>query len=67
MSTAPDDPGDDQWLDEWNADDWSELSRADHNHRNEQSWASWLLKLAAVAIALPLVLGLLAYVLILIF
>ncbi len=57
----------DAWADEWNDDDWYELHMVDRNERNEASWSDWLLKLAAVAIALPLVLGLLAYALILIF
>lgn len=56
-------PGDD-WSDEWNADDWYELDRADRDFRNEESWSDWLIKFGIVAIVLPLVLGFLAWVLI---
>lgn len=58
---------DEGWDDEWNRDDWYELGVADRDHRNEETWGDWLLKLTAVAIVLPLVLGLLVWVLILIF
>ncbi len=68
MSSAhPSHEPDEPWADEWNDDDWYELHMVDRNQRNEASWSDWLLKLAAVAIALPVVLGLLAYALILIF
>ena len=52
------------WPDEWNADDWYELNRADRDYRNEESWSDWLIKFGIVAIVLPLVLGFLAWVLI---
>jgi hypothetical protein len=58
---------DEGWDDEWNRDDWYELGVADRDYRNEESWADWLIKLGVVAIVLPLLLGLLAYALILIF
>ena len=68
MTALPDDSGpEEEWTDEWNADDWDELGVADQNYRNEETWGDWFLKLAGVAIVLPLVLGLLVWILILIF
>lgn len=52
------------WSDEWNADDWYELNRADRDYRNEDSWSDWLIKFGIVAVVLPLVLGLLVWALI---
>lgn len=68
MSAVPgDDPGhDDEWVDEWNADDWEALNAIDRNERNEDSWRDWTLKLLVVAIGLPLVLGFLLYLFILV-
>jgi hypothetical protein len=68
MTALPDDFGpEEEWDDEWNADDWYDLGVADRNYRNEDTWGNWLIKLAVVTVVLPLVLGLLAWVLILIF
>ena len=58
-------PDDDRWDDEWNRDEWYELELVDRGTRNEDSWKSWVLKLLAVAIAVPIVLGILAFLLIL--
>ncbi len=67
MTAMPDESHDDEWRDEWNRDEWYELGVADRNHRNEPSWAEWGLKLAAIALALPVVLGVLFFLLILLF
>ncbi len=56
-----------EWLDEWNQDDWRALNMADRAERNEDNWLSWGLRLVAVALVLPIVLGLLVLILILIF
>ncbi|MGI9622875.1 MAG: hypothetical protein ACR2PK_08570 [Acidimicrobiales bacterium] len=68
MSAVPGDEHgpDDEWVDEWNADDWHALNVIDRNERNEDSWRDWALKLLVVAIGLPLVLGLLLYLFILV-
>lgn len=58
-------PDDDRWDDEWNRDEWYELELVDRGTRNEDSWTSWALKLLALAIAVPVVLGILAFLLIL--
>ncbi len=58
-------PDDDRWDDEWNRDDWYELGLVDRGTRNEESWRAWALKLLAIAIAVPIVLGILAFLLIL--
>ena len=55
----------DRWDDEWNRDDWYELGLVDRETRNEESWRTWVLKLVALAIAVPIVLGILALLLIL--
>ena len=62
---SPDDPN--EWQDEWNRDDWHELGLVDRGERNEESWLRWGLHLLGIAIALPLVLGILVLLLILIF
>ena len=66
MNAVPEPPTDsaDDWADEWNADDWYELNRADRDFRNEENWSDWLIKFGVVAIVLPLVLGLLLWALI---
>ena len=67
MSAVPG-PGDPlEWDDEWNRDEWHELGLVDRGQRNEDSWLRWGLHLFAIAIILPLVLGLLVLLLILIF
>ncbi|MEM7288056.1 MAG: hypothetical protein AAF480_17025 [Actinomycetota bacterium] len=58
-------PDDDRWDDEWNRDEWYELELVDRGTRNEESWRTWVLKLLALAIAVPIVLGILALLLIL--
>ena len=58
-------PDDDRWDDEWNRDEWYELELVDRGTRNEDSWKAWALKLLAIAIAVPVVLGILAFLLIL--
>ena len=55
---------DDRWDDEWNRDDWYELGLVDRGTRNEESWKTWILKLLALAVAVPVVLGILALLLI---
>lgn len=61
----PDPSQDERWDDEWNRDEWYELERIDRGIRNEDSWKSWALKLLALAVAVPVVLGILALLLIL--
>ena len=53
-----------RWDDEWNRDDWYELGLVDRGTRNEESWKTWILKLLALAVAVPVVLGILALLLI---
>lgn len=68
MSAVPDDEEPvDEWVDEWNEDDWHELSLIDRDHRNTESWGAWVLRLFALALALPVILGLLVWLLILAF
>ena len=55
-----------EWVDEWNSEDWQALDAIDRSERNEESWRDWALKLLVVAIGLPLVLGLLVWLLILV-
>lgn len=54
-----------RWDDEWNRDEWYELELVDRGTRNEDSWKSWALKMLALALAVPVVLGILALLLIL--
>ncbi len=68
MSAMPDDDEPvDEWVDEWNADDWHELSLIDRDHRNADSWGAWVLRLLALALAVPVILGVLVWLLILAF
>ncbi len=54
----------DPWDDEWSAEDWHDLDVMSRRHRNESSWVEWAAKLVVTAIAVPIVLGALAYFLI---
>ncbi len=65
MSADPDDwaPGD-PWDDEWSSDEWHDLDVMARRHRNEGSWSEWAFKLVVTALAVPVVLGALAYFLI---
>ena len=67
MSAIPD-PDDDEfqdWDDQW--DEWSALDLIERQERANQQWWQWAGRLAAVALLLPIVLGLLVAFLIWVF
>jgi len=65
MSAVPEDPNDLPWEDEWAADDWHELNLLDRGHYNTDGWRSWILRFLAIAVAVPVILGILVWLLIL--
>ncbi len=65
MAMANERPDDDDRVSEWDRDAWHELNLVDRNTRNEASWGRWALKMLALALIVPLVLGILAFLLIL--
>lgn len=55
------------WDDEFNRHDWRELTLIEENERRDLDWWHWAGQMLLVALLLPVMMGLLVWILILIF